>query len=414
MMRGRACPISGTVEVRSTARARGGSGTVRNALCERLGLEFPIFAFSHCRDVVAAVSQAGGMGVLGALAFTPDELEMELRWIDEHVGGKPYGVDTVIPASHVGSGFEDVGELLPSLNEMIPAETTQWIDSVLDELDIPPLPDHRDAEESLDDRTEGTDTEMGLGSGLLGWTNATSRPQVEVALEHDIALLANALGPPPKDVVDQAHDHGVLVAALVGRADQALKQQEVGVDVVVAQGTEAGGHTGEIATMVLVPEVVEAVHPTPVLAAGGIGSGRQMAAAMALGAAGVWTGSIWLTVSEANTGPAAVENLLDASARDAVRSRSLTGKPARMLRTPWTEAWERDDCPGTLPMPLQFLATREAQQRIGRSGRKEFAGMPVGQIVGSMNRVRSAKQVVLDLVDEYIDTVSDLGDSLAD
>jgi NAD(P)H-dependent flavin oxidoreductase YrpB (nitropropane dioxygenase family) len=382
---------------------------MHNELCEQLNIEFPIFAFSHCRDVVAAVTNAGGIGVLGALAFSPEQLELELKWIDAHVNGKPYGVDVVIPASHVGSGFEDVGELLPKLQEMVPAETTRWIDQVLDELGVPPLPDGADVQTAAN-----ADEGGGLGgSGLLGWTNATSKPQVEVALGHDIALLANALGPPPKDVVDAAHEHGVMVAALVGRPDQARKQVEQGVDIVIAQGTEAGGHTGEIATMVLVPEVVEAVAPTPVLAAGGIGSGRQMAAAMALGASGVWTGSIWLGVAESNTDPAGMDRLFAASARDAVRSRSLTGKPARMLRTEWTAAWERDDCPGTLPMPLQFMATQEARARIARSERRDLFGMPVGQIVGSMHHVQTSKQVVLDMVQEYIDTVEKMAGGLS-
>jgi NAD(P)H-dependent flavin oxidoreductase YrpB (nitropropane dioxygenase family) len=382
---------------------------MHNELCEQLNIEFPIFAFSHCRDVVAAVTNAGGIGVLGALAFSPEQLELELKWIDEHVNGKPYGVDVVIPASHVGSGFDDIGELLPKLQEMVPAETTQWIDKVLDELGVPPLPAGADVGAAAN-----ADEGGGLGgSGLLGWTNATSKPQVEIALGHDIALLANALGPPPKEVVDAAHEHGVMVAALVGRPDQARKQVEQGVDIVIAQGTEAGGHTGEIATMVLVPEVVEAVAPTPVLAAGGIGSGRQMAAAMALGASGVWTGSIWLGVAESNTDPTAMGRLFEASARDAVRSRSLTGKPARMLRTEWNAAWERDDCPGTLPMPLQFMATQEARARIARSDRRDLFGMPVGQIVGSMHQVQTSKQIVLDMVQEYIDTVERMAGGLS-
>jgi NAD(P)H-dependent flavin oxidoreductase YrpB (nitropropane dioxygenase family) len=385
---------------------------MKNRLTEMFGIEYPIFAFSHCRDVVAAVTNAGGMGVLGALAFSPEQLELELKWIDEHVNGRPYGVDVVIPASHVGSGFEDAGDLLPKLQEMVPQQTIDWIDNVLEELGVPPLPDDVAAADAAD---EGADDGGGLGgSGLLGWTNATSKPQVEIALAHDIALLANALGPPPKDVVDAAHDHGVTVAALVGRPDQARKQVEQGVDIVIAQGTEAGGHTGEIATMVLVPEVVAEVAPTPVLAAGGIGSGRQMAAGMALGASGVWTGSIWLGVAESNTDPQGMDRLFAASARDAVRSRSLTGKPARMLRTEWTMAWERDDCPGTLPMPLQFMATQNARARIARSSRRDLFGMPVGQIVGSMNQVRTSRQVVLDMVQEYIETVEKMAGGLGD
>ncbi|MDZ4828500.1 MAG: nitronate monooxygenase [Actinomycetota bacterium] len=378
---------------------------MHNELCEKLGIEFPIFAFSHCRDVVAAVTNAGGMGVLGALAFTPEQLELEITWIEDQVKGRPYGVDVVIPASHVGSGIEEVGDLMPKLQDMVPQQTLEWIDEVLDELGVAPLPEGASTD---DDAGSGGM----MGGGLLGWTTATSAPQVEVALRHDISLLVNALGPPPKEVVDAAHDHGVMVAALVGRADQAEKQVAQGVDIVVAQGTEAGGHTGEIATMVLVPEVVERVSPTPVLAAGGIGSGKQMAAAMALGASGVWTGSIWLGVAESNTGPESMQRLFEASARDAVRSRSLTGKPARMLRNEWTMAWERDDCPGTLPMPLQFMATQKARARMARS-RPELFAMPVGQIVGSMKQVRTTKQVVLDMVQEYIETVEKMSGGLA-
>jgi NAD(P)H-dependent flavin oxidoreductase YrpB (nitropropane dioxygenase family) len=245
-----------------------------------------------------------------------------------------------------------------------------------------------------------------------------ARSQVDVSLNHRPSLLVNALGPPPPDVVQKAHDNGMKVAALVGRADQAKKQQEAGVDIIVAQGHEAGGHTGEIATMVLVPEVVRAVHPTPVLAAGGIGSGRQMAAALALGADGVWTGSIWLTVKEADTGDVVTEKLLRADSRDTVRSRSMTGKPARQLRTPWTEAWDAPESPGALPMPLQFMLTADATARMRRSADaggpgKDLVTMPVGQIVGSMNTVRPARDLIYDMVQEYIDTVSAMSGALA-
>jgi NAD(P)H-dependent flavin oxidoreductase YrpB (nitropropane dioxygenase family) len=241
---------------------------------------------------------------------------------------------------------------------------------------------------------------------------------VDVSLAHPIKLLVNALGPPPRDVTDKAHAHGVRVAALVGSVEQARKQVEAGVDLLVAQGYEAGGHTGEIGTMVLVPEVVDAVHPAPVLAAGGIGSGRQMAAALALGADGVWTGSIWLTVAESDTTPVIREKLLRAGSRDTVRSRSMTGKPARQLRTKWTEAWDSPESPGALPMPLQFLLTAEAQTRIGRAARaegakaRELVGMPVGQIVGRMNEVRPTREVIYELVDECVDAVTRLAEAL--
>jgi NAD(P)H-dependent flavin oxidoreductase YrpB (nitropropane dioxygenase family) len=365
---------------------------VRTRVTELFGIEYPIFAFSHCRDVVAAVSRAGGMGVLGALYFTPEELELELKWIDEHVGGRPYGVDVVMPAKYEGAELGDAQELMTKLQGMIPEQHRRFVDELLAEHDVEPL------------------SEEGAGRYLLGWTDATARPQVEVALKHPIALLANALGPPPADVVEQAHEHGVKMAGLASTARHARKQVDVGVDIIVAQGTEAGGHTGEVSTMVLIPEVVDAVGDSAiVLAAGGIGRGRQIAAGLALGADGVWTGSVWLTVDEADTPQVARGKLLAASSRDTVRSRSWTGKPARLLRTAWTEAWESERSPGTLPMPMQFMLISDALRRIARSGDGELTTYPVGQIVGSMNHVRPAAQVVYDLIEEYVEAIDRLG-----
>jgi NAD(P)H-dependent flavin oxidoreductase YrpB (nitropropane dioxygenase family) len=353
---------------------------------EMFGIDLPIFAFSHCRDVVAAVSKAGGLGVLGALAFSPEQLEIELNWIDEHVDGKPYGVDVVMPAKYAGAGELDPERMGEQLKEMIPQQNRDWVNQLLAEHDVPEL--------SEEDRSEG----------LLGWVHEKGREQVQIALEHPIKLLANALGSPPKDVVDLAHEHGVKVAALCGSVQQAERHVNQGVDIVVAQGGEAGGHTGDVASLVLWPDVVDAVAPAPVLAAGGIGTGRQIAAALALGCEGVWTGSIWLTTAESDTGSMAMEKLLAAGARDTVRSRSWTGKPARMLRTEWTEAWEREDSPGTLPMPLQFMLINDAMRRINKFNVKELTTMPVGQIVGRMNTVRPVRDVMFDLVDEFVES----------
>ncbi|HEY7201728.1 MAG TPA: nitronate monooxygenase family protein [Candidatus Dormibacteraeota bacterium] len=365
---------------------------MRTALCDEFGIEFPIFAFSHCRDVVAAVSKAGGLGVLGALAFSNDQLEVELAWIDEHVEGRPYGVDVVMPASSAGAGLGGP-DLAAQLDAMIPEGHRQYVEEVLDRHGVPPLP-----------------ADVPKPRGLLGWTDQGARSQVEVAMAHPIRLLVSALGPPPADVVARCRERGIRVAALVGSADHARKQVEAGVDLIVASGTEAGGHTGEISTIVLVPEVVDAVHPVPVLAAGGIGDGRQVAAVLALGAQGAWTGSIWLTTTESDVGPVVMDKLLKAGSRDTVRSRALTGKPARQLRTPWTDAWDDPKGPGPLPMPLQFMLTAEAQTRIGRSGNPALAGSPVGQIVGRMNRVRSTRDVIFELVEGAVAAVERLNE----
>ena len=362
---------------------------MRTPICDRLGIEFPIFAFSHCRDVVAAVTNAGGYGVLGALAYEPERLEIELDWIDDHVDGKPYGVDFAMPAKYEGQGGGEKAtpEYLASL---IPEAHRDFAESLMEEAGIPPLPDDHDAAPKA----------AGLNVDLEG------PGQVEVTLSHDnVNMVINALGPPPKYVVDQCKERDVLVGGLVGSKQHAERQIAIGTDVIIAQGTEAGGHCGDISTMVLVPQVVDAVGPdVPVLAAGGIQDGRQMAAAMALGAQGVWTGSMWLLAQEADMQPEVTENLLGASSTDFIRSRAMTGKPARQFRSAWVEAWERDDAPDTLPMPIQGLLFGEYSRRWSRVHSKEYGGHPAGQILGSIDKVRPARDMVLDMVQGWIDT----------
>ncbi len=364
---------------------------MKNELCERLGIEFPIFAFTHCRDVVVAVSKAGGFGVLGAVGFTPEQLEAELDWIDSHIGDAPYGVDIVIPQKYEGIGEKDPAKLAAQLEKMIPATHREFAAKLLADHGVPEAP----PEDKL---------------GLLGWTEATARPLLEASLRRPkVKLIANALGTPPKEIIDEIHATGRLVAALCGKVKQAKKHKEAGIDIVIAQGTEGGGHTGEIGSVVLWPQIIDAVHPIPVLAAGGIGSGRQMAAAMAMGAAGVWTGSLWLTVEEAEAEPAEKQSYLDATSEDTVRSRSFTGKPCRMLKNDWTEAWADPKNPQPLGMPLQGLVTADAIRRTHRYAAvgeaQKVAFNAVGQVVGQMNKVEKTRDVIARLVSEYAETV---------
>lgn len=363
---------------------------MKTELCEKLGIEYPIFAFTHCRDVVVAVSKAGGFGVLGAVGFSTEQLKTELDWIDAHIGDGAYGVDTVIPQKYEGIGEMDPEKLQTQLAAQIPDEHRKFAADLLAGHGVPELPEGRKMHE------------------LLGWTLATALPQVEEALSHpNVKLIANALGTPPKEVVDLIHEKGRLVGALCGSAKQALSHKNGGLDFIIAQGYEGGGHTGDVGSIVLWPEVIDAVGDTPVLCAGGIGSGRQMAAAMAMGGAGVWTGSIWLTVKESSNAPAQKETYLSAGSRDTVRSRSVTGKPARMLRNDWTDAWERDDTPDPLPMPMQGMVTADMMVRThtyaDKAETQSVAFNPVGQIVGRMTQILPARQVISNMVDEYYD-----------
>lgn len=363
---------------------------MRTPICDQLGIAHPIFGFTPSEQVAAAISRAGGLGVLGCVRFNDaDELDAALNWMDEHTDGLPYGVDIVMPAKVPDEGTAvDLGKHIPDAHK-------KFVDDTLRKLGVPPLP--ADGDPAAD--------------GVLGWLHSVARTHVDVALKHPIKLIANALGSPPKDVIDLAHANGVPVAALAGKAKHARSHVDNGVDIVIAQGTEAGGHTGEIATMVLVPEIVDAVgDDATVLAAGGIGSGRQIAAALALGAGGVWMGSYWLTAAEytLGTGNAMQRALVAAGSDQTVRARVYSGKPARLLKTRWTEAWAADGAPEPLPMPLQNLLVTEAHQRIALADDPSVVAMPVGQIVGRMNAVRPVGDLITELVAEFDDTLSRL------
>ena len=369
-----------------------------NRLCALTGAEFPLFAFSHCRDVVAAVSRAGGFGVLGATRFTPEQLEEELAWIDAHVDGAPYGVDVLVPEL-VDPRVRELADNRSRAKAIDPSYQG-FVNSVLGAHDIVP------------------ESQMPILAERMGITPENGLALMEVAFRHPIRLIANALGVAPASMITEGRKRGVPVAALVGAKEHAIRQAEAGVDIIVAQGTEAGGHCGEVSTLVLVPEVVRALekagHDIPVLAAGGIMTGGQMAGMMAAGAQGAWTGSVWLATPEAETSEAFREKMVAARSRDTVRSRSRTGKPARQLNTPWHEAWDGPDGPRSLPMPLMGMVSEPAFARIereaaaGNAKARELVSYFVGQGVGLVDQVRSSRQVVQDFREEFIDAVTGL------
>ena len=373
---------------------------MKSVVCEMLGIEFPLLAFSHCRDVVAAVSRAGGMGVFGAVRYSPEQLRQELTWIDAHCGGKPYGVDLIVPNQFEGKGEErDTVDLVKTL----PRSHREFISGVLQE--------HNIDGDALDEEENGR---LNFARNL---EEAGAADMLDVAFSFPIRLIANALGTPPRVMIDQAKSRDVPVAALVGTRVHAVAQIAAGVDILVAVGGEAGGHCGDISTMVLIPDVVSVAGVTPVLAAGGIVTGRQMAAAMAMGAAGAWCGSVWLTTVEAEPSPVIKEKLLSATSSDTVRSRSRTGKPSRQLRSPWTDAWEKSS-QAPLPMPLQSLLVEPALQRIdklaqsGHAGARDLATYWVGQGVGLMNQEKTATAVVQEFKADFLDACERLASSL--
>jgi len=373
---------------------------MKTPVCEMLGVDVPILAFTHCRDVVAAVTKAGGFGVLGAAGHTPEQLDVDLQWIRDEVGDKPFGVDIIVPAKYEGSA--EGGKSLSDLSDMIPQGHRDFVEDMMERYAVPPLP--------TDDSKEGRRAVPVESEPPMTYAQAV--PLMDVAFSHPIKLIVNALGPPPPDMIERAHANGVLVGALAGKKAHAVRHVASGVDIIIAQGHEAGGHTGDIGTMVLVPEIVDAVAPTPVLAAGGIGNGRQVAASIALGAQGVWCGSVWLTTLEAETHPVVKEKFLAATSSDTLRSRSRTGKPARQLRSAWTDEWEGESSPGTLPMPLQPMLIAHASRQVERAamnpenkGAVELSNYFVGQIVGSMNESISATRVVEDMITEYLDVI---------
>lgn len=363
---------------------------MRTKLCEMFGIDVPIVAFSHCRDVVVAASKAGGMGVFGADTGSPEQLQVELKWIEEHIDGRPYGVDVLFPRNYDDIASHKHANPL----DLVPQNHKVFVENLLERHGVPHLP--------------GNEEERMLQEMLTSekGTPAFSAALLEVAFQFKgMKLLVSAIGTPPRAVVDRAHAAGIKFGAMVGLPEHAIKQRDAGVDLIIAQGHEAGGHTGEVTTMVLIPQIVDAVAPVPVLAAGGIGRGRQVAAALALGAEGAWCGSVWLTTAESDASPALRKRLLAAKSSDTVRTRSFTGKHGRFLKSGWSDAWEAPGAPEPLGRPLQYFLRTPAFARIERAQSEALVSSPIGQIVGEMKEESTVRQVFTDMLSEFADSL---------
>ena len=374
---------------------------MKSPICEMFEIEFPMVAFSHCRDVVVAVSKAGGMGVLGAVGHTPEMLEQDLKWIDENIDGKPYGVDVLVPNNFEGKGSSMTSE---DLRNMIPQEYRDFRADVLKQYDV----DGESLRGGGDSKEKEIRSDSRFGKNLK---EKGAKKLLEVAFSHPIKLIANALGVPPKWMLDMGKEKGVKVAALLGAKEHAIRQVQAGVDILVVSGTEGGGHCGSVSTMVLIPEVkraIKAYGDVPILAAGGIATGEQMAGIMAMGADGAWCASVFLPTTEAETSENIKEKMVNASSSQTVRSKSRTGKHSRQLKSAWTDAWEAKDAPEPLPMPLQTMVGEPAlaiiskQATLGHEGAKDLDTYWVGQGIGLVNETISAGQTVQKFKEEFI------------
>jgi NAD(P)H-dependent flavin oxidoreductase YrpB (nitropropane dioxygenase family) len=344
-------------------------------LCDMLGIEFPIIAFTHCKDVVAAVVNAGGFSVLGEAMHAPDEIAADIKWIRERVGTKPFGIDLVLPASSPLSGSLD--ELEANIPETHRAFATQ----IKEKYNVP--------------EPKGQQALHQWG----GLNQELARSQLDVVLEERVPVFTSGLGN-PAFILEAAHERGIKVFGLVGKTRQAQREIEEGVDAIIAQGYDAAGHTGSIGTFSIVPEVVAIAGDTPVIAAGGITTGRHLAAALCLGASGVWTGTLWLASRESDSDMIIKEKLVNATAEDTVHSRAVSGMTMRTTKCPWTDEWAKPDAPKTLSAPYQMLLSSSYIQAANDHRREDLMFEAAGQGVSFITSMKPARQIVFDIVDE--------------
>lgn len=351
---------------------------LKTSVCDMFGIEFPIFAFSHCKDVVAAVTNAGGIGVLGELGRGPDEIAQDIQWVRDRVGDKPFGVDLVFPASAPPTADR------AQIAEEIPPEHKRFVQSIKERYQVP-------------DPGPAPVRPEGAGGGLF--SQEAARKQLDAVIEVGVPLFVAGLGN-PAFIIEAAHARGIKVAGLVGRTRQARREVEAGIDLLIAQGYDAGGHTGEVGTFTLIPQVVAAAEGTPVLAAGGVGTGRHLAAALCLGAAGVWSGTLWLASRESDVDMIIKEKILAATEEDTLRTRASSGKPMRQIKSQWAVEWESPAAPKTLPLPMQGQLVADIERAIREHKVEPLMWTPAGQVVGAIHEIKPCRDIVFDMVDE--------------
>ena len=349
-------------------------------LCDKLGIEYPVVAFTHCKDVAVAVINSGGFAVLGEALHTPDEIAADIKWIRERIGGKPFGIDLVLPSSVAAE--TSVDELLA----MIPQE-------------------QRDFEQHIKQKYNVPDPKIAPNIHVWGGLDQKrAMDQLEVVFDERVPVFASGLGS-PAFLLKRAHELGIQVWGLVGKPRQAKRQIEAGTDVIIAQGFDAAGHTGNIGTFSIVPQVVDAARGTgvPVIAAGGVTTGRHLAAALALGADGVWTGSLWLTSRESDLNMPLKERLLEAETEDTMYSDCISGYTMRTTRSPWHDEWMSDAAPEVLKPPLQMILSSNYIQGSLDYQRKDLMTEAAGQGIHYIKEMKPARQILSDIVEEALD-----------
>jgi NAD(P)H-dependent flavin oxidoreductase YrpB (nitropropane dioxygenase family) len=351
-------------------------GTLSTELSDRLGVEYPIFGFAHDIATVAAITNAGGIGVYGATRRFPHEIDDELAQIRRLVGDKPFGVDLVLPDGMPEYNSRD------AIEAHIPDGHREFVQGIVAKYDVP------------EPSGPGMRTRFIRSSEI-------EAEQLDAVMASDVDLFACGIGA-PRPAVDKAKEQGKITAALIGSPRHVHRAVSSGVDIIVAQGAEAGAHTGTVGTFTLVPEIVDACGDIPVLAAGGVATGRHVAAALAMGAAGVWTGTIWLTTAEhtAHMQPALVDKLLRATSADTVITRSESGKTFRQIRTAWSDEWETEGAPKPLKMPYQDVLVGDLLGAIDEHGIEPLLHSGAGQGIGYAKQVRPVVTVMQDLVRE--------------